>query len=129
MFAQYIPEDKLNLGTAGTFTGDYGLANMPSQVDYDVIFIPKLLQFYNASDTGSDQSIGYELEDKSSTGFTPIVKRFVGSSTPETLTDASWNDEAITLDTSNNAAHYAYNTPIEAEAGHNLKNNPFSVTS
>ena len=129
MFAQYIPEDKLNLGTAGTFTGDYGLANMPSQVDYDVIFIPKLLQFYSASDTGSDQSIGYELEDKSSTGFTPIVKRFVGSSIPETLTDASWDDEAITLDTSNNAAHYAYNTPIEAEAGHNLKNNPFSVTS
>jgi hypothetical protein len=126
MFAQYIPEDKFELGAAGTFTSDWDLANMPSQVDYDVIFIPKLLQFYSASDTGSDQSMGYEVEEKSTTGFKPIVKRFVGSATPVTLTDSTWTDEAITKDTSNNAAHYAYNTAIEAEAGHNIVNNPFS---
>ena len=124
MFAQYIPEDKFELGAVGTFTSDWDISNMPSQVEYDVIFIPKLLQIYSASDTGSDQSIGYDVEDKTSTGFKPIVKLFVGTATAATHTDSVWDDEDITLNTSNDGNHYEYDTVIDSDAGHNERNQP-----
>ena len=127
MFAQYIPESALNLGNPFTFASVDGLANMPSNVTYDVIFIPKLLQYYEASDTGDDQSMGFEVIDKTVSGFTPVVKRYDGTIAGAAVTNSTWDDEAISLDASNNAGHYAYGDDPETEAAHNLENDPLNA--
>ena len=125
MFAQYINESLLNLGSANTFSG-LGLANMPANVNYDIIFIPKLLQYYRQAATGNDQAMGFEINAKSSSGFTPVVKIYDGTIASTTVTDTSWTDSSLTLDTNHNAAYYAYNTAIDSDAAYNVNTDPLS---
>jgi len=125
MFAQYVDESLLNLGSANTFSG-LNLANMPANVNYDIIFIPKLLQYYRQAATGNDQAMGFEINAKSSSGFTPVVKIYDGTISSTSVTDTSWTDSSLTLDTNHNAAYYAYNTAIDTDAAYNVNTDPLS---
>ena len=119
MFAQYIPESLLNLGSAGTFVSTWSLPNMPSSVNYDVIFIPKLLTTFDLSHKTNDQSLGFEIHDKTSTGFTPVAKLYYGGATTTSVTDTTWDDNSVTLDDSIDEDDYAYNTVMPTAAAHN----------
>ncbi len=64
---QFIPANDINFGTPFDFTGadkaDY------ENNEYDVVFIPKNIQVYDAGNSGSDQNLQLSAENKTTTGF------------------------------------------------------------
>jgi len=89
---QLIPANEVNFGTALDFT-DAGAADY-EDTEYDVLFIPKNIQVFDAGNSGSDQNLQLSAENKTTTGFLPTAKLYVGSISTTSVT-SSFTDDAI----------------------------------
>ena len=89
---QLIPANKVEFGTALDFT-DAGAADYEN-TEYDVLFIPKNIQVFDAGNSGSDQNLQLSAENKTTTGFLPTAKLYVGSLGTTTVT-SSFSEAAI----------------------------------
>ena len=89
---QFIPANEVQFGTALDFT-DAGAADYEN-TEYDVLFIPKNMQVFDAGNSGSDQNLQLSAENKTTTGFLPTAKLYVGSLGTTTVT-SSFGDAAI----------------------------------
>ena len=89
---QFIPANKVEFGTALDFTDadayDY------ENTEYDVLFIPKNIQVFDAGNSGSDQNLQLSAENKTTTGFLPTAKLYVGSLSTTAVT-SSFGDSTI----------------------------------
>ena len=88
---QLIPANKVNFGTSLDFT-DSGFADYEN-TEYDVLFIPKNIQVFDAGNSGSDQNLQLSAENKTTTGFLPTAKLYVGSLGTTTVTSSFTEDE------------------------------------
>ena len=90
---QLIPANKINFGTAFDFT-DAGFADYEN-TEFDVLFIPKNIQVFDAGNSGSDQNLQLSAENKTTTGFLPTAKIYVGASIGTTTVSSSFTENAI----------------------------------
>ena len=76
MFSQYIPESMVDFQGEG----DEDITELPQQMptsDYEVLYIPKVLQTYSQSAGSSeDQFLGFYTDNKTTTGFVPRLILF-----------------------------------------------------
>ena len=89
---QLIPASKVEFGTSLDFT-DSGFSDY-EDTEYDVLFIPKNMQIYDAGNSGSDQNLQLSAENKTTTGFLPTAKLYVGSLGTTSVT-SSFDDAVI----------------------------------
>jgi len=89
---QLIPANKVDFGTALDFT-DAGAADY-EDTEYDVLFIPKNIQVFDTGNSGSDQNLQLSAENKTTTGFLPTAKLYVGSLGTTSVT-SSFTEDAI----------------------------------
>ena len=87
---QFIPASALTFGSVFDFT-TAGFIDYDDS-EYDVIFVLKNMQVFNVADVASNQSVEFSAVNKSSTGFTPIAKIYVGDVL--TTTDITSFDDA-----------------------------------
>ena len=87
---QFIPSSALTFGSVFDFT-TAGFIDYDDS-EYDVIFVLKNMQVFNVADVASNQSVEFSAVNKSSTGFTPIAKIYVGDVL--TTTDITSFDDA-----------------------------------
>ena len=90
---QLIPANKINFGTDFDFT-DSGFADYEN-TEFDVLFIPKNIQVFDAGNSGSDQNLQLSAENKTTTGFLPTAKIYVGASIGTTTVSSSFTENAI----------------------------------